>query len=129
MSRRDASAEPIIRIRNLRLHGIVGALPHERHVPQPIIVNAELHCTNVTGGITDELPDTVDYAALCDDFARVVAEHPDQLLESLANRLLRIAVADERVVRARLAVAKPQAIANAETVEVELFGSRKDLLP
>ena len=129
MSRRDASTEPIIGIRNLRLHGIVGALPHERHVPQPIIVNAELHCTNVTGGITDELPDTVDYAAICEQFAKVVADHPDQLIETLANRLLKTAVADERVVSARVSVAKPQAIANAETVEVELFGHRKELLP
>ena len=128
MSRRDASTAPLIRIRNLRLHGIVGALPHERHVPQPIIINAELQCANVTGSITDELPDTVDYAAVCDNFAKVVADHRDQLLESLAKRLLQAAVADERVVTARISVAKPQAIANAETVEVELFGYRKDLL-
>ena len=128
MSRRDATTEPIIRIRNLRLHGLVGVLPHERLVPQPIVVNAELHCVDVTGSITDALSDTVDYAAVCNQFAKVVADHSDQLLESLAGRLLKVALTDERVAGARIAVAKPQAITNAETVEVELFGYRKDVL-
>ena len=116
----------IIRIRDLRLHGLVGVLPHERQVPQPLIVNAELHCRDVPALASDNLADTIDYAVVCNDFADILRAHPDHLLERLAARFLDRLLTDPRAVKASVRIAKPHAIANADTVEIELTGQRQE---
>ncbi len=60
-----------ITLRGLRFHALVGILPHERTVPQPIEVDLDVR---VADG--DAL---VDYRALYDDVARVVSPGPDRL--------------------------------------------------
>ncbi len=125
MNTTTAARQPTIRIRNLRLSGIVGILPHERTTPQPIVINAEFTCSNLAAAETDEIRDAIDYAILCEDFGSIVETTQHHLLETLAKDVLDRVMADERVTSAKISVAKPDAIEDAETVEIELTCQRE----
>ena len=73
-----------IELRGLRVVGICGALPEERDRAQPLEIDLDVHADLTPSGVTDDLGDTVDYGALCDAVAGLVAGGTPQLLEHLA---------------------------------------------
>lgn len=76
-----------IELRGLRVVGICGALPEERHRAQPLEVDLDVEADLAPSGGSDVLADTVDYGALCDTVAGVVAAGRPQLLEHLAEQV------------------------------------------
>jgi dihydroneopterin aldolase len=78
-------ADPLDRIelRGLRLPGIVGVLPEERTRAQPLEIDLDLELDLSAAGAGDMLSDTVDYGAVCDAVADVVATLQPELLERL----------------------------------------------
>jgi 7,8-dihydroneopterin aldolase/epimerase/oxygenase len=76
-----------IQLRGLRLVGIVGVLPEERTRAQPLELDVDLEVDLARAASTDDLSDTVDYGAVCDTVAEVVARSQPQLLERLAGLL------------------------------------------
>jgi 7,8-dihydroneopterin aldolase/epimerase/oxygenase len=96
-----------IELRGLRLVGVVGVLPEERTRAQPLELDLDLLVDLDTAGATDELTDTVDYGAVCDRVAQVVAEAQPELLERLAVLLAESVLAlDGRITAVELAVRK-----------------------
>ena len=87
----------------MRFHARVGVLPHEREHPQPIEVDLtvwhERHVEATVGTI-------VDYRALYDETARVVATDPE-LLETIGDRVAEAVLLRHAVSRVRVAVRKP----------------------
>lgn len=80
-----------IELRGLRAVGRHGVLSEERQRPQPFEVDLDLYADLEAAGRTDELGDTVDYGAVSEAVAAVIAgEHVD-LLETLATRIARVA--------------------------------------
>ena len=73
-----------IELRGLELVAICGALPEERVRAQPLQVDLDVYADLSAAGRSDDLPDTVDYGALCDAVATVVDAGTPQLLEHLA---------------------------------------------
>ncbi|MCU1500056.1 MAG: dihydroneopterin aldolase [Acidimicrobiales bacterium] len=80
-----ASPPDVIELRGLELQGICGALPEERDRAQPLQVDLDVYADLSAAGSSDDLADTVDYGALCDVVARVVADGRPQLLEQLST--------------------------------------------
>lgn len=78
------SSPDTIELRGLRVVGICGALPEERERPQPLEIDLDVVADLAPSGASDALDDTVDYGALCDVVAEVVAAGTPQLLEHLA---------------------------------------------
>jgi dihydroneopterin aldolase len=96
-----------IEIRGLQLIGICGALPEERDRAQPLEVDLDVEADLAPSGASDALADTIDYGALCDRVAAVVAAGRPQLLEHLAQRLAtELLDVDDRVVAVTVAVRK-----------------------
>jgi dihydroneopterin aldolase len=98
-----------IELRGLRAVGTHGALPEERQRAQPFEVDVALDVDLAPAGRSDDLADTVDYGALAQALAAVVAGEPVDLLETLVARLADVCLADPRVTRARVTVHKPSA--------------------
>ena len=73
-----------IEVRGLQLMAVVGVLPEERTRAQPIEIDLDLESDLSAAGESDALDDTVDYGAVCDAVAEVVAAARPQLLERLA---------------------------------------------
>lgn len=96
-----------ISLHDVRAYGRHGAEPAERNRRQPfdIDVIAEIDLENPAA--TDDLTQTMDYAALYDRLVRIVATTSYALLERLASDLLGAVFEDRRVRRARLTISKP----------------------
>jgi len=114
-----------IELRGIRVFGRHGANPGERDVPQPfdIEVAAELDLAAARAG--DALEDTLDYDALHKRITAIVRETSYALLERLGADILAAILADGRVERARVSIAKPLLLAGATPV-VTVYGARAD---
>jgi dihydroneopterin aldolase len=95
-----------IRISGLRELGVHGVLPEEQVRPQPFEVDVELVVDVSAAGRSDDLDDTVDYAAVCEAVSRVVSSEQYRLLERLASRIAEVCRSDPRVVSAIVEVRK-----------------------
>jgi dihydroneopterin aldolase/2-amino-4-hydroxy-6-hydroxymethyldihydropteridine diphosphokinase len=95
-----------IAVTGLRVPGRHGVYPEERRAGQEFVVDAVLTTGPVAG---DDLAGTVDYGTVAADLAGAVAGPPVALLETLADRLLDVCLADPRVDAAEVTVHKPEA--------------------
>lgn len=96
-----------IELRGLRAMGICGALPEERERAQPLEVDADIEADLRPAGASDQLDDTIDYAALLAEIERVVTGERFTLLERLATRIADVLIdTDERVTAVTVAVRK-----------------------
>lgn len=86
-----------ILISGIRAVTIVGALPHEREIAQPLQIDLALDVDLHDAGRTDELGDTVHYGLVADRVITAVEESKDVLLERLAARVADEALAFDRV--------------------------------
>ena len=98
-----------IALRGLRVHGRHGVLPEERADGQDFVVDAVLKLDTRKAATSDALDDTVDYGTLAQRLAEVVAGEPCDLIETLAQRLADVCLADDRVFEVEVTVHKPQA--------------------
>ena len=107
------SALDSIELRGIRAYGRHGADPGERDHAQAfdidMLVELDLHAARAT----DELAETVDYAALHARIVGIVSGESYRLLERLGERILEDAMRDERVMRAEVTLAKPKLLAGA----------------
>ncbi|MGH7747806.1 MAG: 2-amino-4-hydroxy-6-hydroxymethyldihydropteridine diphosphokinase, partial [Candidatus Dormibacteria bacterium] len=97
-----------IELHGLRCLGTHGVSAEERSSPQPFEVDLDVACDLTQAGESDELDDTIDYAALCTAVSSVVEGAPTKLLEHLAQRISDevMRVGGERVLGVRLSVRK-----------------------
>lgn len=99
-----------IRLSGLRVRGHHGVLPAERRDGQDFVVDVALELDLRPAAASDDLAATVDYGALAERLAAVVAGEPVDLLETLAGRLAEVCLqAPPLVRRAEVTVHKPQA--------------------
>jgi dihydroneopterin aldolase len=101
------SAVDMIELRGLHLAGIVGVLAHEQAQAQPLELDLDVHLDLAAAGASDDLADTVDYAAVCSVAEHVVTTTSYALLEALAEHLAAALLAvDPRIDAVTLAVRK-----------------------
>jgi dihydroneopterin aldolase len=98
-----------ISLRGIRSRGFHGVLPAERENGQEFVIDVELEVDTSAAAASDALVDTVDYAGLSDRIADVVAGEPVDLIETLAQRLADVCLADWRVSAVTVEVHKPHA--------------------
>jgi 7,8-dihydroneopterin aldolase/epimerase/oxygenase len=88
-----------ITLRAMRFHGLVGILPHERDIPQPIEIDLTVTVANGEG--------VIDYRELYAIAANAVVGQTS-FLEGLADRVAKSALEHSpRIQSARVAVRKP----------------------
>ncbi len=85
--------ESYIILRDVRFHAFHGVMPQERKVGADFTVTIRVKTDVTRAAETDEVEDTLNYAALFDVVKREM-EMPSKLLEHVAGRIAR-AVADE----------------------------------
>jgi len=102
-------------------------LPEERSRPQPFEIDLDLAVDTTVAGRSDDLGDTVDYAAVVGRVAEVVrGQRSFLLLEALADALAGEVLADPRVGSVTVVVRKlqPPLPADIGTVGVRLTRAR-----
>jgi dihydroneopterin aldolase len=98
-----------IRLAGLTVRGRHGVFDFERRDGQDFVVDVELELDLSVAAASDELSDTVHYGELAEGLAAVLAGEPVNLLETLAERLAAVCLADPRVRASTVTVHKPQA--------------------
>lgn len=94
-------------IAGLEVFGRHGVFASERELGQRFVVDVELELLSCAGVATDHLADTVDYAALTDEVAAIVAGPPCALLEHLAGRIAARCLAEPMAASVAVTVRKP----------------------
>jgi dihydroneopterin aldolase len=113
-----------IEISGIRAWGRHGADPGEKDVPQRFDIDVSLELDLSAARASDSLNDTLDYAALHATVVRLVGERSYDLIERLGAELLDAILADPRVQRASVRIAKPRRLAGA-TPAVTLHAARR----
>jgi len=102
-----------IAVRGIRAYGKHGANPGERDFVQAFDVDLELEVDLTAARASDDLADTLDYAALHGLILRAVRERSYRLLERLGDEILSEILRDERIASACLTIAKPRLLGGA----------------
>ncbi|MEU6206724.1 dihydroneopterin aldolase [Micromonospora musae] len=98
-----------ITLTGLRVRGRHGVYDFEREQGQDFVVDVVLELDLGPAARSDDVADTVHYGELADRLVAVVTGAPVDLIETLADRLLDVCLADPRVASATVTVHKPEA--------------------
>ena len=98
-----------ITLRGVRAHAHHGVYAFERERGQMFSVDAVLEVDTRAAAAGDDLDKTVNYAELAQKLYAVLTGDPVNLLETLAQRLANVCLADALVDAVEITVHKPQA--------------------
>ena len=113
-----------ILVRDLMLNARIGLHQHERVASQRIRVNLDLTVAD-EGPIDDDYDKVVCYGELVTGVRHVVGAGHVNLVETLAERIAAMCLADRRVLGARVRVEKLDVFPEAESVGVEIERFRR----
>lgn len=113
-------------IRDLMVGAKLGVYTHERHGTQPVRINIELDVAPQPGAQRDALTQVVDYEAVVRGVQSIVGAGHINLVETLAERIAALCLADPRVLAARVRVEKLAAIPEAASVGIEISRQRAE---
>jgi dihydroneopterin aldolase len=117
----------LVLVRGLTLQALLGVHPHEKATLQRVVVGVELAVEDdaaPTGAGPDELRRVVDYEGVVRAARAEASGGHTLLVETLAERIALAALADPRVVRARVTVEKPDAFHDVASVGVAVERER-----
>ena len=114
-----------ILIDRLRLPFQIGILESEQNAPQDVIVSLAAYMRDGSAGTSGDITDTLSYAGLVDGIRAIATSGRHiPLVEQLAEEIAGLALADTRVDHVRVAVTKPDIIAECASVGVVIERSR-----
>jgi 7,8-dihydroneopterin aldolase/epimerase/oxygenase len=114
------------------LHGltaecIIGFIDWERRVRQTVVVDLEMPVDCRRAALTDEVADTLDYKQVAKRVLGFIEGSEFKLVETLAERLALLVLADFGVEWVRVSLNKPGAIRKSRDVGVVIERTRADL--
>lgn len=115
----DARPDRRVFIRDLVLTARIGVHRHERLADQRVRINLDLWVED-SGPIDDDLDQVVCYDEVMKGIRRVVGQGHVNLVETLAERIADLCLADRRVHAARVRVEKLDVYEEADSVGVEI---------
>ena len=97
-----------ITLRGMKFHTLVGLLPHEEHVAQPLEMDLTVWLSLKTTGESDSPAGLLDYRSLYQLVEDAVGTSHHKLLEGLCERIASVVFAlESRITRVRVAARKP----------------------
>ena len=109
-----------ILIQNLRVLGILGVNDRERTTLREIIINAMLFTETRRAALSDDIADCIDYSQLVKEIRALVEEARRFTVEALAEDIANLCLSRPMVRKVTVRVEKPGAIADTESVGVEI---------
>lgn len=117
-----------ILIDDLRVLTIIGALPHERELAQPLRIDLSIGLDLRNAGRSDELHDTVHYGLVCERVVEIARDSKDILLERLAAKVADVVLEFDLVETVDVTVTKlrPPVTEAVESTSVVISRSRAE---
>jgi len=113
-------------IKDFLIHEIIGIHKHEKTNKQKIIFNIVINVNQNTLPDENNLLSIVDYEKITNKLENLAKNKSYNFLESLAEDSFEEIFKDKRINSVKIKIEKPDAIANAKSVGVEIFKSRND---
>lgn len=107
-------------VRDLEVMATLGIHEHEKVAPQRIIVSIDLSVLEGEQTIADDISNVVSYEIVVKKVEAVIAQGHVNLVETLAELIAASCLKDKRVMAARVRIEKPDIIANARSVGIEI---------
>lgn len=101
-----------ILIPDFRISCHVGVPREERDVAQDVLIDVELYLDLSQAGRADDFALTVDYEAACKTVAATVERRPRKLIETIAEEVAEVLLANYPVQAVKVTVRKPGALAH-----------------
>lgn len=113
-------SDDALHLNDLRLDCRIGVTASERRQPLKIMASVTLFCNLARAGKSDDLADTVDYAALSRRIRASARSRPWSLLEALARSIADVCLTEPRVeaVCVRVEKRRPCRYLGAAVVEI-----------
>lgn len=105
-------------LRGLQVETVIGIWEWERRIKQLVNIDLEMAADIRSAAATDSIDVALDYKKIAKRLMHFVGESEFQLVESLAEALARIIVAEFGVSWVKIAVSKPGAIEGSKDVGV-----------
>lgn len=120
------TANDRIALKGMRFHTLVGLLPHERKIPQPLELDLTVWLSLRDAGETDSPSHLLDYRDLYAMVADTVGQSHHRVLEALCEKIAHAALGMDGVERVQVAARKPHAPLGGpvDYVEVHLERAR-----
>jgi D-erythro-7,8-dihydroneopterin triphosphate epimerase len=113
-----------IKIKNLALRTVVGFNEWERNKKQDVLLNVEMEFEAKKAVEADNVKDSVDYKKIKNEIIAGVEASNFNLLETLANYVLKIIMDHPQVLAAKVEVDKPHSLRFAKSVSVVVSAQR-----
>lgn len=107
-------------IQGLELEALIGVYDWEREAKQNLIVDVCLVLDLHQAAKSDDVSDTIDYAKLAETLSSLADNSEFQLLEALADHMIKHLLAHYPIKQATIKICKPKILTNAQSVAVEL---------
>ncbi len=120
VSRDQVAPADRLSVLGIEAFGHHGVLDFERRDGQVFRVDLTLGVDTRTAAVSDDLQDTVDYGTLVAAVKRAIENDPVDLIETLAQRIADVCLADPRVGWADVTLHKPHAPIEATFSDVAL---------
>jgi dihydroneopterin aldolase len=111
-------------IEGLEIEALIGIYDWERRIRQPLVFDLEMSFDNRIPAATDAIEDTLNYKAVSKRIVEYVSQSDFGLVETLAERVAAIVIAEFGVHRVRLKLSKPGAVRGARAVGVTIVRER-----
>ena len=113
-------------IKDFIIYEIIGIHQNEKINKQKIIFNIVIDVNQNIYPDENDLSSIVDYEKITNKLKKLAKNKKYNFLESLAEDSFNEIFADKRINSVKIKIEKPEAIANAQSVGVEVFKSRSD---
>jgi dihydroneopterin aldolase len=113
-------------LRALRIETVIGIYDWERRIKQPVVIDLEMGADVRRAAAADNIEDTLNYKAVAKRIIAFVEASEFQLVETLAERIAEIVLAEFRVPWLRLTLNKPGAVRGARDAGVIIERGRRD---
>lgn len=110
----------LVFIRDLMLDALIGVHPIEKEQRQKLCINLNLAVVEHPSSLNDDINNVVCYDQIAVNTRHLVEDGHVNLVETLAERIAEMILADRRVRRVRVRIEKPQAIPGAAGAGVEI---------
>ncbi|CUW40421.1 Dihydroneopterin aldolase [Magnetospirillum sp. XM-1] len=114
-----------ILVRDLVLKCSIGIHAHELLAPQRVRINVDMSVLEQAGPLSDDIANVVSYEDVIDGIKAMLAEGHINLVETLAEKIAELCLADDRVETARIRVEKLDVYAEAASVGIEIERGRR----
>jgi 7,8-dihydroneopterin aldolase/epimerase/oxygenase len=114
----------IVFIKQLQVDTVIGVYDWEKTIQQRLFLDLSLTADQRSAAVADDIKLTLDYAVIAEKVTQLITAQPIELIETVAERVAHMLLADFATSKVEVTVSKPDAVAQAQTVGVHIVRSR-----